>query len=65
MKDINDDNFQVGDTLKVIKFAQCGTEIQIGEVVECVDDDGTRICRFKKLSTNQTFFYYNDRLQKL
>lgn len=35
------------------------------DVVECVDDDGTRICRFKKLATNQSFFYFNDRLQKL
>ena len=65
MKDINDDNFQVGDTLKVIKFAECGTEIQVGDVVECIEDDGTRICRYKKLSANQTFYYYNDHLQKL
>lgn len=35
------------------------------DVVECVDDDGTRICRFKKLATSQAFFYFNDRLQKL
>lgn len=65
MKDINDDEFQVGDILKVIKWADCGAEIQVGDVVECIDDDGTRICRFKRLSTNQAFFYYNDRLQKL
>ena len=65
MKDINGEEFQVGDTLKVIKYAQCGTEIQVGDVVECINDDGTRICRYKKLSTNQTFFYYNDHLQKL
>ena len=65
MKDINGDNFQVGDTLKVIKFAECGTEIQVGDVVECIDDDGTRICRYKKLPTNQAFYYYNDYLQKL
>ena len=65
MKDINGDNFQVGDTLKVIKWVDCGTEIQVGDAVKCVDDDGTSICRFKKLSTNQTFYYYNDHLQKL
>ena len=65
MKDINDDNFQVGDTLKVIKFAECGTEVQVGDVVECIEDDGTSVCRFKKLSTNQRFYYYNDHLQKL
>ena len=65
MKDINDDNFQVGDTLKVIKWADCGTEIQVGDVVKRVDDDGTRICRYKKLSANQKFYYYNDHLQKL
>lgn len=65
MKDINGEEFQVGDTLKVIKFAQCGTEIQVGDVVECIDDDGTYICRYKKLTTNQTFFYYNDNLQRL
>ena len=65
MKDINDDNFQVGDTLKVIKWADCGEDVQVGDVVECIEDDGTRICRYKKLSANQTFYYYNDRLQKL
>ena len=65
MKDINDDNFQVGDTLKVIKWVECGTEIQVGDVVECIEDDGTSVCRFKKLSANQTFYYYNDHLQKL
>ena len=65
MRDINGDNFQVGDTLKVIKFAQCGVDIQVGDVVECIEDDGTRICRYKKLSANQTFYYYNDHLRKL
>ena len=65
MKDINDEEFFVGDTLKVIKWADCGTEIQVGDVVECIEDDGTRICRYKKLSANQTFYYYNNHLQKL
>lgn len=65
MKDINGDNFQVGDTLKVIKFAECDTEVQVGDVVECIEDDRTSVCRFKKLSTNQAFFFYNNHLQKL
>ncbi len=65
MKDINGEEFFVGDSLKVVKKAKFGVEIQVGDVVECVDDDGTRTCRFRKLSTNQTFFYNNDRLQKL
>ena len=65
MKDINGEEFQVGDKLKVIKYEDCCTDIQVGDVVECVDDDGTRICRFKKLHTTRTFFYYNDCLQKL
>ena len=65
MRDINGEEFQKGDTLKVIKAVQCGLEIQVGDVVECTNDDGTRICRYKNLSTNQTFFYYNDHLQKL
>ena len=65
MRDINGEEFFVGDTLKVIKYAQCGTDTQVGSVVECIEDDGTRICRYKKLSTNQTFYYYNDHLQKL
>ena len=65
MKDINGDNFQVGDTLKVIKWTDCGTEIQVGGVVECIEDDGTHICRYKKLPANQKFYYYNDHLQKL
>ena len=65
MRDINGEEFQVGDTLKVIKWTDCGTEVQVGDVVECIENDGTRICRFEKLSTNQTFYYYNDHLQKL
>jgi len=65
MRDINGEEFFVGDSLKVIKFAECGTEIQVGDVVECIEDDRTFACRYKNLSTNQTFFYYNDHLQKL
>lgn len=65
MKDINGEEFQVGDSLKVVKKVKFGVEIQVGDVVECVDDDGTRTCRFRKLTTNQTFFYSNYHLQKL
>lgn len=65
MRDINGDEFQVGDSLKVVKHAKFGVEIQVGDVVECTDDDGTYTCRFRKLCTNQTFFYNNDHLQKL
>lgn len=65
MRDINDEEFQVGDSLKVIKFAESSVGIQVGDVVVCVEDDGTLICRFKELSTNQKFYYYNDHLQKL
>lgn len=65
MKDINGEEFFVGDSLKVVKKVKFGVEIQVGDVVECVDDDGTRTCRFKELSTNQKFYYYNDHLQKL
>ena len=65
MKDINGEEFFVGDSLKVVKKAKFGVEIQVGDVVECVDDDGTYTCRFRKLSTNQIFFYSNYHLQKL
>lgn len=65
MRDINGEEFFVGDTLKVVKCHQCGVELKVGDVVECIEDDGTRICRFKKLSTNKTFFCFNDQLQKL
>lgn len=65
MKDINGDNFQVGDTLKVIKYATCLVNLKVGDVVECVYNDHTSVCEFKLLSTNQKFYYYNDHLQKL
>ena len=65
MQDINGEEFLVGDSLKVVKKVKFGVEIQVGDVVECVDDDGTYTCRFRKLSTNQIFFYSNYHLQKL
>lgn len=65
MRDINDEEFQVGDSLRVVKYVNSGVDVQVGDVVECVIDDGSSICRFKNLRTNKTFFYYNDHLQKL
>lgn len=66
MRDINSEEFLVGDSLKVIKWAQCGAEdLEVGDVVECVYNDHTSVCEFKLLSTNQRFYYYNDHLQKL
>ena len=65
MRDINGEEFFVGDSLKVIKFAQCGADVQVGDVVECIEDDRTLICRFRNLSTSRTFYYNNDDLQKL
>lgn len=65
MKDINGEEFFVGDTLKVIKIQEFNVDLQVGEVIECVEDDGTSMCRFRKIPTTQIFYYYNDHLQKL
>ena len=65
MKDINGEEFFVGDSLKVIKYATCLVNLKVGDVVECVYNDHTSVCEFKLLSTNQKFYYYNDHLQKL
>lgn len=65
MRDINGEEFLVGDSLKVIKWAQCGADVKVGDVVECVYNDHTSVCEFKLLPTNQRFYYYNDHLQKL
>lgn len=65
MKDINNEKFQVGDSLKVIKFAKCGADVKVGDVVECVYNDHTSVCEFRLPSTKQRFYYYNDHLQKL
>lgn len=65
MRDINNEEFQVGDSLKVIKFAQCGVDLMVGDVLECMKDDNTSVCEFKLLSTNQRFYFYNNHLQKL
>lgn len=65
MRDINDEEFLVGDYLKVIKFTKCSADLKVGDVVECIYNDDTSVCEFKLLSTNQKFYYYNDHLQKL
>ena len=65
MKDISGEEFKVGDTLKVVKFQEFNVDLQVGDVIECVGNDGTNVCRFQKLSTGLPFFYYNDHLQKL
>ena len=65
MLDINGEEFFVGDKLKVVKFVEFGVNIQVGDVLECIKDDGTRSCRFKSLSTWETFYHYNNYLQKL
>ena len=65
MKDINGEEFFVGDTLKVVKLWEFNVNLKVGDVVECVEDDGTSVCRFRKLPATQIFYYYNDNLQKL
>lgn len=65
MKDINGEEFLVGDSLKVIKLAYCGADLKVGDVLECIKDDRSLACRFKLLSTGEAFYYYNNYLQKL
>lgn len=65
MRDINSEEFQVGDSLKVIKLAHCGADLKVGDVLECIRDDRSQACRFKLLSTGEAFYYYNNHLQKL
>lgn len=65
MKDINGDEFFVGDTLKVIKVLACDMELQVGDVVECIYDDKSSVCEFRSLSDGSSSFYYNDHLQKI
>lgn len=65
MKDIDGEEFQVGDTLKVIKVLACDMELQVGDVVECIYDDKSTVCEFRSLSNGKSSYYYNDHLQKL
>ena len=46
MYDINGEEFQVGDTLKVIKS---GYSFGVGDVLVCIYDDGTNHCEFCKV----------------
>ena len=43
MRDINGEEFFVGDTLKVIKSSY---PFKVGTVLVCVYDDGTSHCKF-------------------
>lgn len=63
MEDISGTKFEVGDTLKVLKEMD-GKGFKLGEVVECIVDDGTAVCIFSN-ATGVVHFYVNNRLQKL
>lgn len=65
MYDINGEEFQVGDTLKVVKS---GTSFRAGDVVVCNLDDDSDCCRFHKIGEDPKkngWWCTNDRLQKL
>lgn len=63
MKDISGIEFEVGDLLKVIKGAGNQT-FKLGDVLQCIEDDGTRMCRFQNKDGVAKYFH-NNRLQKL
>lgn len=65
MKDINGEEFFVGDTLKVIKAANCGIEVQVGDVLRCIKNDGDGVCKFQRVGDAQILYYPNEDLQKL
>ena len=65
MRDINGEEFQVGDTLKVIKFSDCGAGLQVGDIVKCTRNDGSGACKFQRVGSIYFFYYPNDHLQKL
>lgn len=65
MKDINGEEFFVGDKLKVIKLVEGTTKFSVGDVVQCIDDDETRACEFKNLRNGKEGYFYNYHLQKL
>ena len=65
MRDINGEEFQKGDTLKVIKHVDCGSDFSVGDVVRCIKDDGSSMCKFQKVGTLGSWYYPNDHLQKL
>ena len=66
MKDINGEEFQVGDTLKVIKSG--GVLFEVGTVLVCVYNDGSDCCGFSELGGDPekgVRWIMNKRLQKL
>ena len=65
MRDINGEEFLVGDSLKVIKFSDCGAGLQVGDIVKCVRNDGSGACKFQRVGSIYSFYYPNDHLQKL
>lgn len=65
MLDINNEEFQVGDQLKVIKG---GMYFSSGTVLVCIYDDGSNICEFCRVGEDPeegSRWVNNDRLQKL
>ena len=65
MKDINGEEFFVGDTLKVIKG---GTPFNIGDLVVCSYDNNSQCCEFYKLGEDPedgACWCTNNKLQKL
>ena len=65
MKDINDEDFQVGDTLKVIKGSRL---FNVGDIVVCNRDDGSGCCRFHRVGEDPErngWWCTNNKLQKV
>lgn len=65
MFDINGEEFQVGDRLKVIKGSRY---FRAGTVLVCVSDDGSDCCEFLKVGgdpSKGSRWVNNERLQKL
>ena len=65
MYDINGEEFQVGDTLKVIKG---GLHFRAGTLLVCLYDDGSKCCEFCKVGEDpevDAHWIANNRLQKV
>lgn len=65
MQDINGEEFLVGDKLKVIKIVEDVYKFSVGDVVECILDDGTNACKFDNLENGKQGYFYNHFFQKL
>ena len=65
MRDINGEEFFVVDKLKVIKVRPGTTKFSVGDVVECVFNDGSRVCKFINLVNGRQGCFVNYFLQKL